>query len=325
MAEVVLQAWDPEKTELKLALRMRKSISRAVKAMMQIQVAMTCGLLQLRRDHVLTAVRGLSVDNIQRLRHAPILEETKLFPPELLKELNEVNYQSLQTRALLRQVRGDVKQPSRGGFREGIQGCNNPYNTYLQDQRRSQHFRCVHRARSVSPVRCFKPVVKRRAKTPPGTGKTESQVEDSESNHKQLESPMLATPEKHKITVCDSGSDYSWEKEQLLEQQKIPVGGRLRFFWKEWRGIGASKRIARWLNRGYRLPFKPGSEEVARKSLSRNCPRPLQASYPENSEKGRALKEMVDTLLEKQVIEVIPQESLAFFNVVFLRPKPGGK
>ena len=126
MAEVVLQAWDPEKTELKVALRMRKSISRAVKAMMQIQVATTCGLLQLRRDHVLAAVRGLSVDNIQRLRHAPILEETKLFPPELLKELNEVNYQSLQTRALLRQVRGDIKQPSQGGISRGEPGSQQP-------------------------------------------------------------------------------------------------------------------------------------------------------------------------------------------------------
>ena len=40
---------------------------------------------------------------------------------------------------------------------------------------------------------------------------------------------------------------------------------------------------------------------------------------------GKVLKEMMVTLLEKQVIEVIGFDDLAFFNVVFLRPKPGGK
>ena len=43
LAEVILQAWDPEKTDLKMAIRMRQSISKAVKALMQIQVASTCG------------------------------------------------------------------------------------------------------------------------------------------------------------------------------------------------------------------------------------------------------------------------------------------
>ena len=134
-----------------------------------------------------------------------------------------------------------------------------------------------------------------------------------------------ATPVKVEISQSDSGEDYTWEKERLAEQAKIPVGGRLRFFWKEWRNIGASKRIARWFNRGYRLPFLPGAELVARSSLTKTCPQSLRTSYPEKSEKGRALKEMIETLLEKQAIEVIDNESLAFYNIVFLRPKPGGK
>ena len=115
------------------------------------------------------------------------------------------------------------------------------------------------------------------------------------------------------------------EARLLEEQQKIPVGGRLRFFWKAWREIGAPKRIARWLNRGYRLPFAPGEEEVARSLLVRSCPATLIPSYPATSEKGVALREMMTTLLEKQAIEPLPQGSLAFFNVVFLRPKPDGR
>ena len=98
LAEIILQAWDPEKTDLKVAQRMRKSISKAVKAMMQIQVASTCGLLQLRRDHFLFGVRGLTPNHVQRLRHAPVLSEDKLFPVDLLKELDEINLKSLHTR-----------------------------------------------------------------------------------------------------------------------------------------------------------------------------------------------------------------------------------
>ena len=59
--------------------------------------------------------------------------------------------------------------------------------------------------------------------------------------------------------------------------------------------------------------------------LVRTCPATLIPSYPVTSEKGRALREMMSTLLEKQAIERLPQNSLAFFNVVFLRPKPDGK
>ena len=98
----------------------------------------------------------------------------------------------------------------------------------------------MHGARSVSPVHCFKPVVTLRAKTPPGTGKTESQVEDSESNQKRAGVAKVGDSRKTQdYSDATRFSDYSWEKEQLLEQQKIPVGGRLRFFWKEWRSYWA--------------------------------------------------------------------------------------
>ena len=118
--------------------------------------------------------------------------------------------------------------------------------------------------------------------------------------------------------------DYEWEKKELEKQKLIPVGGRLERFWKAWRAIGASKKIARWMNRGYRLPFVPGGESEARQLLRETCPDFLIPSYPAQSEKGKALRDMMKTLLEKDVIEVVKKGETCFFNVVFLRPKPNG-
>ena len=73
--------------------------------------------------------------------------------------------------------------------------------------------------------------------------------------------------------------DYEWEKKELEKQKLIPVGGRLERFWKAWRAIGASKKIARWMNRGYRLPFVPGGESEARQLLRETCPDFLIPSY----------------------------------------------
>ena len=132
-AEIVLQAWEPENTSCDTASRMRRSLTKAVKAMMQLQVVSTCEFIQGRRDHFLSSVRGLSTDNIQRLRHAPALEDNKLFPTQLLKELNEVNYQSLQTKALLRAYKPDNRQHTGSYYRDNQQkGTNNAYNNYNQ-------------------------------------------------------------------------------------------------------------------------------------------------------------------------------------------------
>ena len=119
--------------------------------------------------------------------------------------------------------------------------------------------------------------------------------------------------------------NFEWEREKLKEQSKIAVGGRLKFFWKEWRAIGASKKIARWLCHGYRLPFRQDGEQEARGFMKSTCPKDLIPSYPKDSVKGKALREMMDVLLEKEVIEKVPEGELCFFNVVFLRPKPNGK
>ena len=58
--------------------------------------------LQLRRDHFLSYAKGLSPDAVARLRHASALEEKRLFPPDLLKEVDESYQKQLQTKAFLR-------------------------------------------------------------------------------------------------------------------------------------------------------------------------------------------------------------------------------
>ena len=103
-----------------MAKTMHRSISKAVKAMMQLQVVSACSLLHLRRDHHLAAVRGLSVDLIQRLLHAPVVDEVKLFPADMLKEINDANYQSLQTRAILKATRSKVHRRLRARIRTSV-------------------------------------------------------------------------------------------------------------------------------------------------------------------------------------------------------------
>ena len=316
-AEIMLQAWKPGETELDVACRIRRCMSKAVKAMMQVQVASTCGLVQLRRDHYLAGVRGLSVEEVQSLRHAPWLGDEKLFPSELLKELSESNFKSLQTRALLRAQRTDgaTSNGKAGRFSQSTSF----YNNYYAQQRRgwpNNYSRCDSHIPILkrAVAKCVRPV--QPSSSP--TSLVRSESPDGVESPGGVESPLPSG-------FPEGSENYDWERAQILEQKKIPVGGRLRFFWKEWRAIGASKKIARWLNRGYRLPFGPDLESQARASLTATCPPSLVPSYPATSLKGGALRDMMMTLLEKDVIEVVPAGALSFFNVVFLRPKPNGK
>ena len=118
--------------------------------------------------------------------------------------------------------------------------------------------------------------------------------------------------------------DYSLERRLIAEQSCVPVGGKLRHFWRAWQQIGASKKVVRWCLRGYRLPFVPDGERRATELLRPVCPPSLVPSYPPTSEKGLALAAMIDTLLQKDVIEEVPPTQFCFFNIVFLRPKPNG-
>ena len=123
--------------------------------------------------------------------------------------------------------------------------------------------------------------------------------------------------------VAAPGVSYDKERSALHELQKTPVGGRLRFHWREWRRIGASKRVCRWLRRGFRLPFLPGEETRARGLFRTACPPSLALLYT-NPVKHRAILDLLQQLLDKNVIERVAPTVACLHNIVFLRPKPNG-
>ena len=96
-----------------------------------------------------------------------------------------------------------------------------------------------------------------------------------------------------------------------------PVGGRLQKFRQVWQRLGANPRAVSILKEGYSLPFK------LRPPLTR-VPI-IQSSYA-NPVKSRFLKEALISLQGKLVVEpVLVRSSLAFYNRLFLVPKPENK
>ena len=97
---------------------------------------------------------------------------------------------------------------------------------------------------------------------------------------------------------------------------KQAVGGRLQQFWHIWQEMGANPRVVSVLRDGYSLPFKQ------RPRLTRF---PLVQSGYANPGKSRSLTEALRSLIGKLVVEkVVVKSSLAFFNRLFLVPKPNG-
>ena len=54
---------------------------------------------------------------------------------------------------------------------------------------------------------------------------------------------------------------------------ELPVGGRLKYFWRQWYAMGASRRVVRWLKNGYPLRFR-------RSIVQGNALPPLSLSAP---------------------------------------------
>ena len=96
-----------------------------------------------------------------------------------------------------------------------------------------------------------------------------------------------------------------------------PVGGRLQSFWEIWAHKGANPKVVSILKEGYVLPFK------VRPPLVRD---PLIISGYANPIRDSHLQEAVQALIEKKAVErVRVQTSLAFFNRLFIVPKPNHK
>ena len=96
-----------------------------------------------------------------------------------------------------------------------------------------------------------------------------------------------------------------------------PVGGRLQSFLEIWAHKGANPKVVSILKEGYVLPFK------VRPPLVRD---PLIVSGYANPIRDSHLQEAVQALIEKKAVErVRVQTSLAFFNRLFIVPKPNHK
>ena len=95
------------------------------------------------------------------------------------------------------------------------------------------------------------------------------------------------------------------------------VGDRLQEFWQVWQTMGSNPRVVSILKRDYTLPFKQ------RPVLTRF---PVVQSGYANPSKNMHLKEALVSLMRKLVVEkVVVKSSLAFYNRLFLVPKPNGK
>ena len=105
----------------------------------------------------------------------------------------------------------------------------------------------------------------------------------------------------------------------------LPVGGRLRYFWRTWQTFGASHRVVRWLRFGYPLPFYKDHRGLPlTPPLSVQPPPEIVTSYADPV-KQALLNDQLDQLVAKQAIREIPHTDYVHFSRVFLVPKKNGK
>ena len=124
---------------------------------------------------------------------------------------------------------------------------------------------------------------------------------------------------KHVKGVCCVNPCFS-----VLSVPNVPsavseqnVGGRLQKFRQVWQNMGANPRVVSILKDGYTLPFKQ------RPRLTRF---PLVQSGYASPTKNLCLKEALLSLMSKLVVEkVVVRSSQAFYNLLFLVPKPNRK
>ena len=95
------------------------------------------------------------------------------------------------------------------------------------------------------------------------------------------------------------------------------VGARLHKVWEKWETLGSSPKVVTTLREGYTLPFH------LRPNLSRS---PTAISNYHNPSKQAHLLEALYQLVNKNAVEPIAnQNSLGFYNRLFLVPKPNNR
>ena len=96
-----------------------------------------------------------------------------------------------------------------------------------------------------------------------------------------------------------------------------PVGARLHQCWEKWEALGSSPKVVTTLREGYTLPFR------FRPHLTRS---PTVISNYRNSAKQSFLVEALYQLINKNAVEPVQnQNSLGFYNRLFLVPKPNNR
>ena len=97
----------------------------------------------------------------------------------------------------------------------------------------------------------------------------------------------------------------------------LPVGARLHQFWEKWETQGVSPKVVTALREGYTLPF------WFRPNLTRS---PTVISSNVNPHKNLNLLEALYQLVNKNAVEPVKkQNSLGFYNRLFLVPKPNNR
>ena len=96
-----------------------------------------------------------------------------------------------------------------------------------------------------------------------------------------------------------------------------PVGARLHQCWQKWEALGSSPKVVTTLREGYTLPFR------FRPNLTRS---PTVISNYHNSAKQSFLVEAMYQLINKNAVGPVEnQNSLGFYNRLFLVPKPNNR
>ena len=133
-------------------------------------------------------------------------------------------------------------------------------------------------------------------------------------------SPLSKTKEINSVN-CISFVDHCVSAPTVPNAHNVVpaplAGGRLQPFWQTWARLGANSRVVSILKEGYVLPFKLKTPLVRHP--------PIVSVYA-NPNRNKFLREAVQNLVDKKAVEMVRvRVSLAFFNRLFIVPKPNQK
>ena len=97
----------------------------------------------------------------------------------------------------------------------------------------------------------------------------------------------------------------------------LPVGERLNQYWEKWEALGSSPKVVTTLREGYTLPFRFRPHLTRSLTVISNYHNPTKQSF---------LLEALYQLINKNAVEPVEnQNSLGFYNRLFLVPKPNNR